>query len=147
MNRELDMCAMIENHSSPPNQPGYVGGDLAEMQEIVGTLDPKLVGVAFDLGHAIITHGDDWERHYTQLLDFIRVVYVKDVRRPDKFVPFGEGEFSRLGFFNHLPPSHCDALSIHIEYDWAGKEPKTAERMTRVLQHCREKIVEWCQQR
>ena len=99
MSQEMGICGLFQNHSSPPIGPtARVGGDLNELYDIIKDFDPKQIGVAFDLGHAIIMHGDGWRQHFEKLKDHIRVVYIKDVRRPATFVPFGEGEFGRTNF-------------------------------------------------
>ena len=52
---------MFQNHSpNAPNTKGPVGGDLNELYDLVKDFDPNQIGVAFDLGHAIIVHGDEW---------------------------------------------------------------------------------------
>lgn len=145
MNRPLEMCALLENHSAPGSRNGgYAGGNLDELHEIVKDFDPNQIGVAFDLGHAIIAHGDEWRSRFEMLKDHIRVVYIKDLRRPDTFVPFGEGEFARTGFFELLKKMHYDApLVIHIEYPWAATGKKTEAAMIDTLKHCRQELAEW----
>jgi sugar phosphate isomerase/epimerase len=147
MNREMEMCALFQNHSAPPNRTdGHVGGNLDELHDIVKDFDPKQIGVAFDLGHAIITHGDDWRKHFDKLKDHIRVVYIKDVRRPAAFVPFGEGEFARSGFFELLKKMRYDApMSIHIEYSWAPKGEKTEAALIETLKRSRTVVADWWQ--
>jgi sugar phosphate isomerase/epimerase len=145
MNRDLKVCALFENHSSQPNRPGgYAGGNLDELYDIVKDFDPNQVAVAFDLGHAIITHGERWRKHFEKLKEHIRVVYIKDVRQPDRFVPFGEGEFSRSGFFELLEKMNYDApLSIHIEYSWAAKGQKTQAALVETLKRNRRVLGDW----
>ena len=145
MSREMGMCALFQNHSSPPNQTdGPIGGDLDELYDIVKDFDPKQIGVAFDLGHAIIMHGDGWRQHFEKLKDHIRVVYIKDVRRPATFVPFGEGEYGRTDYFDLLKKMHYDApMSIHIEYPWAPKGKKTQAELIETLKRNRLVVADW----
>jgi sugar phosphate isomerase/epimerase len=147
LNRELEVCALFQNHSSDPKRPdGPVGGDLDELHDIVKDFDPKQIGVAFDLGHAIITHGEGWRSHFEKLKDHIRVVYIKDVRRPATFVRFGEGEFGRADFFELLKQIHYEApLSIHIEYAWAAQGKKTQAALIETLKHSRRVVADWWQ--
>jgi sugar phosphate isomerase/epimerase len=57
LDKELGVRAMLQNHS--PGAPGgYLGGDLNHMRELVQDFPPAQLGVAFDLGHALIVHGD-----------------------------------------------------------------------------------------
>ena len=145
MNREIGMCVVFENHSSPPGRPNaYAGGNLDELYAIVKDFDPNQIGVAFDLGHAIIAHGDRWREHFEKLQSHIRVVYLKDLRRPRSFVRFGDGEFARSGFFELLKKMNYDApLAIHIEYPWAAAGHKDQATMIEMLKHSRSTVADW----
>ena len=59
LNRELGLTAVLQNHSSRGSSR-YLGGNLDELYELVKDFDPDQIGVAFDLGHAMITHGPLW---------------------------------------------------------------------------------------
>ena len=85
----------------PVGQQGHRPGGphLNELYGLVKDFDPREIAVAFDLGHPIIVHKDQWPVQYARLAPHIRVVCVKDVQRPSRFVPFGQGEFARSGFF------------------------------------------------
>jgi L-ribulose-5-phosphate 3-epimerase len=145
MNRELGMCAIFQNHSPWNNKgKGPVGGDLNELYDLVKDFDPDQIGVAFDLGHAIIVHGNDWRTHFERLKSHIRVVYVKDVRRPAQFVPFGQGEFSRTGFFPMLAKMNYTApLSMHMEYAWAPEGRKDRPALVAALKENRRVLGQW----
>lgn len=136
-NRELGITGVIQNHSpSGSGRSTYVGGDLNEMYEIVKDLHPDEIGVAFDLCHALIVHGEDWTARFEQLKPHIKLAYVKDVKRPRELTPFGEGEFSGTDFFTRLKQMNLTApLSMHIEYAWCppGQE-KTRAAMLQMLQ-------------
>jgi sugar phosphate isomerase/epimerase len=143
-NRELGVCAVFQNHSADKGANPPAGADLVELYDLVKDLDPNEVGVAFDLGHAIIMHGDDWPAHFERLKDHLRVAYVKDVRRPSSFVPFGQGEFSRTDFFPRLRALGYHApLSMHLEYEWAAKDQKTRPRLLEALTNSRQVLGQW----
>ena len=144
LNRATGTCAIFQNHSADNGAKAPAGADLVELYDLVKDLDPKEVGVAFDLGHAIITHGDEWPAHFDRLKDHLRVAYVKDVRRPSTFVPFGEGEFGRTDFFRRLRALGYRApLSLHVEYEWAPKDQKTRPRLLAALQNSRRVLGQW----
>ena len=133
MNRELGLCAMLQNHS-PGVQGGYLCGDLNQMYEVVSEFPPAQLGVAFDLGHALIVHGDEWKPHFEKLKPHIRVAYIKDADRQRHFVPFGEGEFGRTDYFTRLKRINYSApLSVHIEYDWGRAGEQNREKLARAL--------------
>jgi sugar phosphate isomerase/epimerase len=119
LNRELGLTALLQNHSGGGNSR-YLGGNLDELLELVKDFDPEQIGVAFDLGHALITHGQRWPAHFERLKTHLKVAYVKDTDKNGRFVPFGEGEFSQTDWFKRLRQMGYRApLSIHIEFDWA----------------------------
>lgn len=134
-NKELGITGVIQNHS-PSGKSTYVGGNLHEMYEIVKDFDPDQIGVAFDLCHALVVHGDDWGARFDQLKPHIRVAYVKDVQRPKEMKPFGEGEFSKTDYFKRLKQMGLTApISMHIEYEWCPKgQEKTRDGMRQMLQ-------------
>ena len=131
--------ALFQNHSAGGDKAsGPAAGDLDEMYEIVHGFDPDQIAVAFDLGHAIITHAAQWRSRFEKLKDRIRVVYVKDVARPSRFVPFGQGEFGRSGFFRLLAKiDYRDPLSMHVEYDWTPQAKKTCALLVETLKRNR----------
>ena len=135
LNKELGLTGVIQNHS-PSGRSTYVGGDLHEMYDIVKDFNPDQIGVAFDLCHALIVHGDDWTARFDQLKPHIKVAYVKDVKRPRDLTPFGEGEFSKTDYFKRLKQMNLNApLSMHIEYEWCPKgQEKTRAGMLKMLQ-------------
>ncbi len=118
LNKEIGIGAVFQNHSGGTS----VGGNLAEMMEIVSGFDPNQIGVAFDIGHALIVHGDEWRSYFEKLKRHIKIIYVKDTTRAGRWVPFGEGEIGKLGYFKLLRQmSYHAPISMHIEYDWVPK--------------------------
>jgi sugar phosphate isomerase/epimerase len=145
MNKELGVCGVYQNHSAPQDHSRRNAGcDLVELYDMVKDLDPGQIGVAFDLGHALIEHGDQWREHFERLKPHIRVVYVKDVQRNAGFVPFGHGEFARTGFFQLLARMNYRApLSMHIEFDWAPPGHKTRPLLVQTLKESRRVLGQW----
>ena len=141
LNKQIGMTGMLENHSKPP----YLGGDLNQMYEVVKDIDPDQIGVAFDVGHAIIMHGDDWTTHFEQLKPHICVAYIKDVKRPDKWVPFGKGDLPKTDFFKRLRAMNLIApMSLHIEFDWTdGGKNKTREGLLAAAKASNETLHKW----
>ena len=145
MNGELGVCGLMQNHSSWNGKGrGPAGGDLDELYDLVKDFDPQRIGVAFDLGHAMIVHPDAWRPRFEKLKPHIRVVYVKDVGRSGQFVPFGRGEFGQSGFFPMLAKTNYRApLSMHIEYAWAAPGKKTRPALAAVLKENRRVLGQW----
>jgi L-ribulose-5-phosphate 3-epimerase len=145
MNKNLEICGVLQNHSAPKDHSRRNAGcDLVELYDIVKDFNPDQIGVAFDLGHAIVEHGDQWREHFERIKSHIRVVYIKDVQRPSRFVPFGQGEFGRTGFFQLLSRMNYQGpLSLHIEFDWAPQSNKTRAGLIQVLKESRRTLGQW----
>lgn len=142
-NKDLGLCALVQNHS-PSGNSRYLGGDLNEMEELMRDLPPAQVGVAFDLGHALIVHGDAWSEHFERLKPHIRVAYVKDADRQRRFVRFGTGEFARTDFFSRLRQmGYAAPLSLHIEYDWAAGGEANRATLARALRESLGVLRQW----
>lgn len=144
MNKEIGVTALVQNHS-PSGESVYLGGDLQEMRDLVLEFSPEQVGVAFDIGHALIVHGDDWETHFEALKSHIKVVYVKDSRRTGGFVRFGDGDIAGSGFFKHLKQINYHApVSLHVEYDWSeGGKVLNRDSMLATLRHSQAVLRRW----
>ena len=82
LNRQIGVGAIVQNHS--PAGRAYLGGNLTELYDLVQGFDPAQVGVAFDIAHALVVHGDQWRAHFEKLKPYIKVVYIKDVTRDRK---------------------------------------------------------------
>ncbi len=143
LNRELGVCALFQNHS--PGRQQYFGGELNELYELVNDFNPDQIGVAFDLGHALIVHGDEWTTHFERLKPHLQVAYIKDVKLPRSFVPFGEGEFKNTDYFTRLKKmGYRHPFSLHIEFEWAGEgKPKTRAGLVKTLRDNLQVLKQW----
>ncbi|MBI5386508.1 MAG: TIM barrel protein [Verrucomicrobia bacterium] len=144
MNKDLGLTAVFQNHS-PSAKSRFIGGDLKELHEIVKDFTPEQIGVAFDLGHALVVHGDDWPAHFERLKSHVKVAYVKDVKKGARFTPFGEGDFKTTGWFKQLKAMNCTApFSLHIEFDWSNKgQDKTRAALLKALRHSVGVLKQW----
>jgi sugar phosphate isomerase/epimerase len=143
LNQQMGMGAVLENHSASGH--GYLGGDLTEMYELVKDFDPAQIGVAFDIGHAILAHGDDWRRHFQRLQSHVKVAYVKDIQRGQGFVRFGQGELASNGYFKLLKQiGYRTPVCLHIEFDWSDKgKSKTRPALLQALQESTQALRRW----
>ncbi len=144
MNKEIGIGALVQNHS-PAGHANYLGGDLNDMREIVSDFDPAQVGVAFDIGHAIIVHKEEWRPRFEALKSHIRVAYVKDAKMTGRWVPFGEGDVGHLGYFKLLKEMGYNApISMHIEFDWTEKgKTKNREALVKALKESAGVLKKW----
>ncbi len=143
LNKQIGIGALVQNHS--PGKQSYLAGDLTELYEIVKDFDPAQIGVAFDIGHALVVHGDDWRGHFEKLKSHLKIAYVKDVKRDGRWVPFGEGDIASTGYFKLLKELKYRApISLHIEFDWtAGGKTKTRPALVKALQDSSRVLRRW----
>ena len=143
LNKQIGIGAIFQNHS--PSGRSYVGGDLSELYDIVKDFDPAQIGVAFDIGHALVVHGDDWRRHFEKLKAHLKVAYVKDVKRGGRWVPFGQGDVAATGYFKLLRQLGYRApVSLHIEFDWTdGGKSKTRAALVKALRESTRVLRRW----
>jgi sugar phosphate isomerase/epimerase len=143
LNQQIGIGAIFQNHS--PSGRTYVGGNLAELCDIVQGFDSAQIGVAFDIGHALVVHGDQWRAHFEKLKPHIKVVYVKDVTRDGRWVPFGQGDIGRLGYFKLLRQMGYRApICLHVEFDWTEKgKSKTREALVKALRDSSRVLKQW----
>jgi len=119
LTKELGMSAGIQNHSGADN----LGAPVWDIYEIIKELDPRHLGVHFDIGHATVEGGNAWKINSRLLEPFLKSVYVKDFtwqKGPkgwaNKWCPLGEGMISR-GFVAGLKKTAFDGpISQHFEY-------------------------------
>jgi sugar phosphate isomerase/epimerase len=142
MNREIGVCALFQNHS------GSFGANLSDLRDVVSEFDPAQIGVAFDIGHAILIHGEDWKVHFEAIAPHLRVAYIKDAKHGASWVRFGEGEIARTGYFKRLQQLGYSApFSLHIEFDWSDKgKSRNRESLLKALQQSRAVLKQWTEQ-
>lgn len=133
LNKQVGIGAIMQNHS--PAGHTYVGGNLDELWDIVGEFDPAQIGIAFDIGHALVVHADGWRTRFEKLKSHLQIAYVKDVTRSGHWVKLGQGDIGTTGYFKLLKQSGYQApISMHIEYEWSPKgQPETRAGLLSVL--------------
>ena len=105
MNNELGVCAVMQNHAGD----NLVGAKLLDYWEIVRGFDPQQVAIAFDIGHALHTHGQGWRTVFQTMQSHLGVVYVKDFKIGGDFVSFGDGDIGQTDFFKLVKKTSCRA--------------------------------------
>jgi sugar phosphate isomerase/epimerase len=122
MNAKYQSCAMYHTHSGV----GLVGASIWDLYLIVRDLDPKLVGVNFDVAHAVIEGGlGGWINSFRITGPHLRGIAVKDFvwakdergRWRERWVPVGEGMVLWPQFWSMVAQAGFDGpLQIHFEY-------------------------------
>ena len=119
LNAELDLQGTVQNHSGR----NYVGAPVWDLWGLLRDLDPKRMGVFFDIGHATIEGGYSWPVQAKLMEPHLGVVSVKDFVWEKKngawraeWCPLGEGMVSRQ-FFTALRKSNFQGpITQQFEY-------------------------------
>lgn len=130
LNKELGLQAGFQNHSGA-TMVGAAGWDVYEM---IKDLDPKYLGVFFDIAHATIEGGMSWPTQARLLKPYYTGLYAQDFlwRKTatgwkSEWCPLGEGAVSKSFFTSVLKSGYTGMFSQKHEYKWASKaEMKTA---------------------
>ena len=133
--RDLGLQAGIENHSGAD----LVGAPVWDVYSLIKDIDPRHLGICFDIGHATIEGGLSWPLQARLMEPFYTAVYVKDFvwkkaagHWRENWVPLGDGMVNRE-FIDHLKRSSYEGpICQHHEYE-LGNEQEMAEHMKRDL--------------
>lgn len=140
LNRELGLQAGFQNHSGS----NYVGAPVWDLWTVLQGIEPRDVGVCFDIGHATVEGGTAWPLHARLMADRLTTVMVKDFtwRRTAKgwepqWTLLGEGMISRDFFAWLKTTAFAGPIVQHHEYDHGAGAPMVAN-MKKDLQVLRE---------
>jgi sugar phosphate isomerase/epimerase len=130
LNAELGLQAGFQNHSGRD----YVGAPVWDLWTMIKDLDPRHMGVCFDIGHATLEGGLSWPIQTRLMERQFTAVFVKDFlwRRTDngwreQWVPLGDGMVD-AAFFKWLKTtSFAGPISQHHEYDHGEGKPMIAK--------------------
>jgi L-ribulose-5-phosphate 3-epimerase len=133
LNARYQACAMYHTHSGK----NLVGASFWDLYILLEGFDPRLVGVNFDTGHAVIEGGlGGWINSFRILSSRLRGIAVKDfvwgqdakgVWQP-QWKPLGQGMVNFPEFFAMVKESGFNGpVQVHFEYP-LGKAPEETYR-------------------
>jgi sugar phosphate isomerase/epimerase len=130
LNSELGLQAGFQNHSGRD----YVGAPLWDVWTMIKDLDPRHLGVCFDIGHATIEGGLSWPVEARLMQRYWTAVFVKDfvwqkvaAGWREQWVMLGDGMVDR-SFFRWLKTTDfAGPISQHHEYDHGEGKPMIAK--------------------
>jgi len=119
LNKSLGLHGAIQNHAGAD-----VGGALWDLHELLRDLDPRWIGVQYDIRHAVAEGGGSWPLTLTLLRPWIRCFDIKDFKwqqSPGKAVPqnvpLGEGIVPFDNYFGLVRKLNlAGPMSVHFEY-------------------------------
>jgi sugar phosphate isomerase/epimerase len=126
LNARYQMCAMYHTHSGV----GVVGASIWDLWYLMRELDPKAVGVNFDVAHAVIEGGlGGWIDSFKITGSHLRGIAVKDFAWEKdasgayraQWKPIGEGMVKLPELFGMVArTAFAGPLQIHFEYPLGG---------------------------
>jgi len=104
LNRELGITGLYQNHAGSRN----VGGPIWDLHYLLRDIDPRELGVAYDIRHAMVEGSSAWPVTWRMIRPWVGAYYVKDFvfdGARARNVPMGQGvvgkkfyaELKRLG--------------------------------------------------
>ncbi len=126
VNRKYGIRGEYQNHSGT-----RLGGPVWDLYNLLKDLDPKYIGVQYDVRHATVEGGVSWILGMKLLSPWIGTTDIKDfIWEKDnkgiwkaKTVPLGEGMVDWKTYLTEYKKLNVNApVSIHFEYDLGGAE-------------------------
>jgi sugar phosphate isomerase/epimerase len=147
LNAKYQSCAMYHTHSGV----GLVGASIWDLYLMMRDLDPKLVGVNFDVAHATIEGGvGGWINSFRITGPHLRGIAAKDFiwakdakgRWKEQWVPLGEGMVHWPEFWGMAAQAGFDGpLQMHFEYPLPAELEATYAVMKRDLATLRAQLA------
>lgn len=130
LNASLGIHGAIQNHAG-----ARVGGPVWDLYELLRDLDPRALGVQYDIRHAIVEGGQSWPLGLKLLAPWIKCTDLKDfkwVQSPGKAtienVPIGEGIVPFDAYFKLVRELNLTGpMSVHLEYPPFERAPNMSE--------------------
>lgn len=119
LNQSLGIHGAIQNHAGT-----RIGSSLWDLHELVRDVDPRWLGVQYDIRHAVAEGGLSWPLPLKLLAPWIRCTDLKDFKweqGPGKAVienvPIGEGIVNFDAYFKLVAALKISGpMSVHLEY-------------------------------
>lgn len=129
LNASLGLHGAIQNHSGT-----RIGSPLWDLYHLLQDIDPKALGVQYDIRHATTEGGQSWPLALKLLRPWIRCTDIKDFRwqqSPGKAtvegMPLGEGIVPLDAYFKLAKELKIvGPMSVHLEYPPFERGPKFA---------------------
>ncbi|HEY2014566.1 MAG TPA: TIM barrel protein [Bryobacteraceae bacterium] len=128
LNARYQVCAMYHTHSGI----GLVGAPIWDLHILLKDLDPKAVGVNYDIGHATVEGGfGGWIDSFRITGAHLRGIAVKDFlweknakgEWREQWKPLGEGMVHFPQFFGMVAEAGFSGpLQLHFEYPLGGAD-------------------------
>ncbi len=124
MNRQYGLVGDYQNHAGE----NRVGAAIWDLWYIMRDLDPRWLGVQFDVRHATVEGGTSWPTDFRLIAERVHTVVAKDFfwgkvngRWEARNCPLGEGMVDFLRYFRMLKRvGFSGPITVHYEYPLGG---------------------------
>jgi sugar phosphate isomerase/epimerase len=127
--KSLGLQAGFQNHSGKD----YVGAPIWDVFSMIKELDPKSIGMCFDIGHATIEGGLSWPIEARLIEPYYTAVFVKDFfwKKDEKawkmtWCNLGDGMVNKSFFDNLKKSNYSGPISQHHEYEMGDQKQMLA---------------------
>jgi sugar phosphate isomerase/epimerase len=125
LNNAFNINLAYQNHSGH-----YFGSSIWDLQQVLQEIKPKKSGCQYDIMHATVEGGKNWEIGFHIIKPYINSIVIKDFKWKKinnkwtvKYVPLGEGMVNFDRFFSLLKKHSINVpICLHAEYDLGGAE-------------------------
>ncbi len=126
LNEKLGIHGGYQNHSGL-----HVGAPVWDLYDLLKDVNPKYLGVQYDIRHATTEAGYSWMLGMKRIEPWIRTICIKDFiwgknakgEWEHENVPLGEGMVKFDEFLKEYASLNVEApISMHFEYDLGGAE-------------------------
>ena len=130
LNHQLGLKGSYQNHSGK-----YVGSAFWDLNEILDDIPSSEIGSQYDIMHATVDGGTNWELSLRLMKDRINSLAIKDFKwgkvngqwKPVK-TPLGEGMVDLVRFLSIIKEYKLNLpVTMHFEYDLGGAEHGAAK--------------------
>jgi len=125
LNQQYNLHGGYQNHAGT-----HVGAAVWDLWYIIKDLDPRWIGIQYDIKHATQEGAESWLLDMKLMHPYIKTIDVKDfiwVKKEGKWqienVPLGEGMVDFQKFFALVKQYNITApISIHLEFPLGGAD-------------------------
>lgn len=125
LNEQYHLQGAYQNHAGT-----HVGAGVWDLWYSIKDLDPRWIGLQYDIKHATQEGGSSWPLDVKLMHPYIKTIDIKDfiwVKKDGKWqiqnVPLGEGMVDFQNFFALVKQYNINGpISLHLEYPLGGAE-------------------------
>ncbi|MDC6386612.1 sugar phosphate isomerase/epimerase [Flagellimonas taeanensis] len=125
INEKLGLIGCYQNHAG-----NFVGSSIWDLAMLLSDTENKFIGCQYDIRHAVVEGGLNWELGLRRIGPYIKSIVIKDFKwgtvqgkwKPIN-TPLGMGMVNFEQYFSLLKRYRINVpISLHLEYDLGGAE-------------------------